>query len=215
MDWNLKTDEEFGSLKLLELKYRRGDKIIHPFCRIDSPQERAKLKTQKPWKTRKFFSEIFKSTFTIEWKRYWQNEKTAKLWILSISLTKEGLNKYIKLLCEMTWVAPSVIWPHLFLLTKKCQKSREIEVLTLNEKISLSSEQLEELQWNFQERRDLILKVTQKTRLHRLSRRYKFGTSYNYCKNLNWKKPSQDFQFFDFGYRTKFLSQFIFVVSEY
>ena len=117
------------------------------------------------------------------------------MWILSISLTKEGLNKYIKLLCEMTWVAPSVIWPHLFLLTKKCQKSRKIEVLTLNEKISLSSEQLEELQWNFQERRDLILKVTQKTRLHSLSRRYKFGTSYNYCKNLNWKKPFQDFQF--------------------
>ena len=97
----------------------------------------------------------------------------------------------------------------------KCQKSREIEVLTLNEKISLSSEQLEELQWNFQERRELILKVTQKTRLHRLSRRYKFGTSYNYCKNLNWKKPSQDFQFFNFGYRTNFLSQFIFVFSEY
>ena len=36
-----------------------------------------------------------------EYKRYWQNEKTAKLWILSIFLTKEGLNKYIKLLCEM------------------------------------------------------------------------------------------------------------------
>ena len=32
----------------------------------------------------------------------------------------------------------------------------------MNEKISISSEQLEELQWNFQERRDLILKVTKK-----------------------------------------------------
>ena len=30
-----------------------------------------------------------------------QNKKTAKLWILSIFLTKEGLNKYIKFLCEM------------------------------------------------------------------------------------------------------------------
>ena len=38
-------------------------------------------------------------------------------------------------------------------------------------------EQLEELQWNFQERCDLILKVTKKTRLHPLSRIYKFGTS--------------------------------------
>ena len=88
-------------------------------------------------------------------------------------------------------------------------------MLILNEKISISSKQLEELQRGFQERRDLILKVTQKTRLHPLSRTYKFGTSYNYCKNLNRKKPFQDFQFFDFGYRTKFLSQFIFVVSEY
>ena len=32
----------------------------------------------------------------------------------------------------------------------------------MNEKISISSEQLEELQWNFQERRDLILQVTKK-----------------------------------------------------
>ena len=32
---------------------------------------------------------------------YWQNEKISKLWALSIFLTKEDLNKYIKLLCEM------------------------------------------------------------------------------------------------------------------
>ena len=32
-------DEEFGSLKLLQLKCRRGDQIIQPFCRISSPQE--------------------------------------------------------------------------------------------------------------------------------------------------------------------------------
>ena len=36
-----------------------------------------------------------------EYKMYWQNEKIAKLWVLSIFLTKEGLNKYIKHLCEM------------------------------------------------------------------------------------------------------------------
>ena len=28
MDWNLMNDEEFGSKKLLKLKYRRGDQII-------------------------------------------------------------------------------------------------------------------------------------------------------------------------------------------
>ena len=33
------TDEEFGSLKLLKLKYRRGDQIIQPFCRIGYPRE--------------------------------------------------------------------------------------------------------------------------------------------------------------------------------
>ena len=69
-------------------------------------------------------------------------------------------------------VAPSVIWRHLFLFNKEMSEYRKIEVLILNEKISISSEQLEELQWNFQERRDLILKVTQKTRLHPLSLEY-------------------------------------------
>ena len=49
-----------------------------------------------------------------------------------------------------------------FFLTRKCQKTRKIQVLILNEKISISSEQLEELQWNFHERCDLILKVTKK-----------------------------------------------------
>ena len=53
-------------------------------------------------------------------------------------------------------------WHHLlyddiinFLLTRKCQKTRKIEVLILNEKISLSSKQVEILEWNFQERHDL------------------------------------------------------------
>ena len=32
-------DEEFESFKFLELKYRRGDEIIQPFCRIGSAQE--------------------------------------------------------------------------------------------------------------------------------------------------------------------------------
>ena len=71
-----------------------------------------------------------------------------------------------------------------------------MKVLILNETISESSEQLQELQWNFQKRCDLILKVTKKkTRPHPLSRIYKFGTSYSYCKNLKWKKPFQDFAF--------------------
>ena len=39
MRWNLISDEEFGSLKLLKLKYRRGDQIIQPFCRVGCPKE--------------------------------------------------------------------------------------------------------------------------------------------------------------------------------
>ena len=33
------SDKEFGSFKLLKLKYRRGDKITELFCRIGSPEE--------------------------------------------------------------------------------------------------------------------------------------------------------------------------------
>ena len=32
-------DEEFGSRKLLKLKYSRGDQIIQTFCKIDSNQK--------------------------------------------------------------------------------------------------------------------------------------------------------------------------------
>ena len=32
-------DEEFGSRKLLKLKYRRTDQIIETFCKIGSPQK--------------------------------------------------------------------------------------------------------------------------------------------------------------------------------
>ena len=93
-------------------------------------------------------------------------------------------------------------------------KTWKIEVLILNEKISIfwttwaASMKFSGKTW-------LNIKSHKKTRLHPLSRIYKFGTSYNYCKNLKWKKPFQDFRFFDFGCRAKFLSQFIFVVSEY
>ena len=32
-------DKEFGSIKLLKLKYRKGDKLIQTFCKIGSPQK--------------------------------------------------------------------------------------------------------------------------------------------------------------------------------
>ena len=39
MHWNLMNDEEFGSIELLRLKYRRGDQIIQTFCKIGSRQK--------------------------------------------------------------------------------------------------------------------------------------------------------------------------------
>ena len=39
MHWKLINGEEFGSKKLLKLKYRRGDQIIQTFCKIGSPQK--------------------------------------------------------------------------------------------------------------------------------------------------------------------------------
>ena len=38
MHQNLVNDKQFGSFKLLKLKYRRGEQIIQPFCRIVSPK---------------------------------------------------------------------------------------------------------------------------------------------------------------------------------
>ena len=37
--WNLANDYEFGSIKLLKLKYRRGDQIIQTFCKSGVPQK--------------------------------------------------------------------------------------------------------------------------------------------------------------------------------
>ena len=39
MHWKLMNDCEFVSIKLLKLKYRRGDQIIQTFCIIGSPQK--------------------------------------------------------------------------------------------------------------------------------------------------------------------------------
>ena len=32
-------DDEFGSIELLKLKYRRGDQIIQTFCKIESARK--------------------------------------------------------------------------------------------------------------------------------------------------------------------------------
>ena len=37
--WNLLDGKEPGFLEFLKLKYRKGDQIIQPFCRIGSPKK--------------------------------------------------------------------------------------------------------------------------------------------------------------------------------
>ena len=39
MHWNLMNGDEFGSIKLLKLKYKKADPIIQTFCKIGSPQK--------------------------------------------------------------------------------------------------------------------------------------------------------------------------------
>ena len=69
--------------------------------------------------------------------------------------------------------------------------------LIWNNKISIASQQLEEFQWDFLERCELKSKVTQKQG---------FNLSQNLSKSIKiWskKKAFEDFQVFDFGYRSK------------
>ena len=39
MHWNLMKDDQFGSIKFLKLKYRRGHQIIQTFCKIGSSKK--------------------------------------------------------------------------------------------------------------------------------------------------------------------------------
>ena len=133
--------------------------------------------------------------------------------ILFNKITEQPIQSRLK---EKKMATPSVMWwRHTFLFNKEMSENSK------NWGVNIERENLH-IFWTtwgtsmkFSGKTWLNIKSHKKTRLHPLSRIYKFGTSYNYCKNLKWKKPFQDFRFFDFGYRAKFLSQFIFVVFEY
>ena len=82
-----------------------------------------------------------------------------------------------------------------FFVTRKCQKTRKID-----ENVNIEQENLHIFQttWGtsmkFSGKTWLNIKIHEKTRLHPLSRKYKFGKSYNYCKNLK-RKLSKIFAF--------------------
>ena len=68
-----------------------------------------------------------------------------------------------------------------FFLTRKCQKTQKIEVLILNEKISISSEQLEELQWNFHKKQGFTLSL-EYTNLEQVTTTVKIWSERNLSK---------------------------------
>ena len=72
-----------------------------------------------------------------------------------------------------------------FFVTKECQKTRKTD-----ENVNIKRENLHIFQttWGtlmkFSGKTWLNIKSYEKTKLHPLSRKYEFGKSYNYCKNL-------------------------------
>ena len=79
--WNLRNDKEFGSFKFLKLKYRMGDKIIQPFCRIGLPQEiRSTLfNLRKFQKTEKTYCESCRKRWNLMNEEEFESFKFLKL----------------------------------------------------------------------------------------------------------------------------------------
>ena len=76
MHWNLMKKEEIVSIKLLKLKYGRGDQIIQTLCKIGSP---------KKWGLPSLICRNFKSlTKKIFWiiQSTWKSNKWRRIWVL-------------------------------------------------------------------------------------------------------------------------------------
>ena len=118
MHWNLPDHEEFGSLKLLKLKYRTGDQIIQPFCRIRSPQE-----IRSPLFNLRKFEKYEKST-SQSCRMHWNlldGEEFGSLKFLKLKYTRS--DKIIQPFCRIG--SPQEIRSPLFNLRKfeKTEKS--------------------------------------------------------------------------------------------
>ena len=74
-------DEEFESLKFMEMKHRKGDEIIQPFCRIGSSQEiRSPLFNLKKFqKTEKNIGELFRTHWNLMNNEEFDSLKFLKL----------------------------------------------------------------------------------------------------------------------------------------
>ena len=74
MHWNIIKDDEFGSIKFLKLKYRRGDEINQTFCKIASAQKLSPplFNFYKSWDSWGKYSWIMKHALkSNEWEIIW------------------------------------------------------------------------------------------------------------------------------------------------
>ena len=106
MHQNLINDDKFGSTKLLNFKYSRGDQIIQAFCKIGSPQKLGPPSfTCRNFKTLKKYSSIMKNALTSnEWWLIWVH-KTFKIEI------QKGVANNSDFL--QNWVPPEIRSPSL------------------------------------------------------------------------------------------------------
>ena len=88
-------NKEFGSLKLLKLKYRRGDQIIQGFCRIDSPQE-----IRSPLFNLRKFKKTERSPAESCSKSTLKDSEWLRIWVLQI-LIKIQKGWFIQLFCRI------------------------------------------------------------------------------------------------------------------
>ena len=118
MHGNLMNDKEFGSLKLLKLKYRMGYQMIQTFFRIGSPQE-IRFPVFNLYKFQKFENGIPESC-RLHWNLM-NEEEFGSLKLLKLKDRRGGSNNSDFL---QNWFSPK-IWSPLFNLWK-FEKSQKV-----------------------------------------------------------------------------------------
>ena len=94
MHWNLMNDKEFGSRKVLKLKYRKGDQIVQTFCKIGSSE-----KLGPPSLIWRNFNTLTKKIVQII-QSTWKSNEWRRIWLFGsfkIEIQKRGPNNSIVL----------------------------------------------------------------------------------------------------------------------